>query len=148
MFGYGAFGELPFGALPDDVGVGVVGLLHEQPASMSGHVEAGAVYASGMFQEQSSEIVAFVDALVRAVGLLQELPAQIMGSAPALIVASGAMHEQPAAMSGLARRLVTPEVRWTCDTELEFVSTTNWIDMVERGNALLGTAAEIRVRSL
>lgn len=192
MFGFGAFGEAAFSAVPGSaVVLSATGALEAQPADLAGDVSpivvaegalaaqaaeiaggvalppplevdgalhAGAagiggsagvdVDAVGALSAQAADIAAFVEARDDANGDLVAGDAVLSGETLPDVDAVGALHAEAAHLVGLARRNMTTLVTWEGEAELEFVSTTDFIDMIESGQARLGLSAEARLRSL
>ena len=129
MFGFHSFGAAPFGGLVAQ-GLPVI--------AVSGALQAG-----------QAEISGGVDLNVFLGGALQAAPASLLGSVvipDALLDA--VLQAQSAVVYGLVRRHQVSGIDWSGEADMEFVGTTKFIDMIESGDALLGIAAEIRLRSL
>ena len=130
MFGFGAFGEVPFGDLPTTTVVIVV----------NGVLEADAATISG---------VADLDIIVN--GVLVAQAAGIDGSVLADVNdVTGTLAAQSAVIAAIVRRNMQGVFNLDGAANMEFVGTTIFIDMIESGDpdVRLSYSAEIHLRSL
>ena len=128
MFGFGAFGEAPFGGIPDGAIV---------------------ITAAAALAAQSAEIAGAAEADVDVNGSLEAQDAVIDGAVLNPVTeADGALAAAAAIMDGYVRRNMTAEFDLEGSATLEFVGTTSFIDLVESGQGEFAFSAEIRLRSL